>query len=46
MVNEHDAHSLSCCHPHSLYCCGAKTPSPTSWSNSFLKVFKWIRGTG
>ncbi len=38
MVNEDDAHSLSWC--------GAKTPSPTRWSNSFLKVFKWIQGTG
>ncbi len=26
--------------------CGAKTPSPTRWMNSFLKVFKWIWGTG
>ncbi len=31
---------------YSLYYCGAKTPSLTSWSNYFLKVFKWIRGTG
>ncbi len=29
MVNEDDAYSLSCC--------GAKTPSPTRWSNSFWK---------
>ncbi len=37
IMNEGDAHSLSCC--------AARTPILTRWSSSFLKVFKWIRGT-
>ncbi len=46
MVNE--LHLLSCWHPHSLYCCGAKTPSPTRWSNSFFENLQmdsryWVR---
>jgi hypothetical protein len=38
IMNEGDAHSLSCC--------AAKTPILTRWLSSFLKVFKWIQGTG
>jgi hypothetical protein len=38
MMNEGDAHSLSCC--------AARTPILKRWSSSFLKVFKWIQGTG
>jgi hypothetical protein len=38
IMNEGDAHSLSCC--------AARTPILTRWSSSFLKVFKWIQGTG
>ncbi len=38
MMNEEDAHSLSCC--------AARTPILTRWSSSLLKVFKWILGTG
>ncbi len=38
IMNEGDAHSLSFC--------DVRTPSLTRWSSSFLKVFKWIWGTG
>ncbi len=38
IMNEDDAHSL--------ICCVARTPFLTRWVSSFLKVFKWIRGTG
>ncbi len=37
MMNEGEAHSLTCC--------SAKTPMLTRWLSSVLKVFKWIRGT-
>ncbi len=38
IMNEGDAHSLSCC--------ADRTPILTRWLSSFLKVFKWIQGTG
>ncbi len=38
IMNEGNAHSLSCC--------TARTPILMRWLRSFLKVFKWIWGTG
>jgi hypothetical protein len=38
IMNEGDAHSLSYC--------AARSPILTRWLSSFLKVFKWIQGTG